>query len=194
MLKHMKKEIRILAISDGASRRQSKKRSVEVVGVVFRGAYWLEGVMRVTVERDGCNATSNLARMIKDSPHHQQTRLIITDGLALAGLNVVDIRVLHKKTGIPVVAVSRAREEEQLLSNAIGNLSSYRSRRSALKAAGPISLLSLGQGRGPLYVYHAGIEPAQAKDMVKSLCMNDIPEPIRVARIFSLTFNQFQKD
>ena len=193
-LKNMKKEIRILALSDGASPRKSKKRNVEIVGVVFRGAHWLEGVMRATIERDGHNATSNLARMIKSSRHFQQTRLIMIDGLALGGLNVVDIRGLHKKTGIPIVVVSRTREKERLLSNAIKSVGSCRSRKNLLKADACTSSLTLEQGKRPLFLHHLGIEPVQTKDMLKSLCMADIPEPIRVARILSQAINHFQKD
>jgi len=194
MLKNMKKEIRILAVSNGAPSNLSKKRNIEVVGVVFRGAYWLEGVMWTTLERDGRDATSNLARMIRSSRHFQQMRVIMIDGLALADPNVVNIRVLHKKTGIPVVAVLGTREKQRLSSDAIESLDSCRPRKSRLKASGSISLLTLERGKRPLSLYHLGIDPVQAKDVVKSLCITDIPEPIRVARIFSLAINQFQKD
>ncbi len=186
---HVKKEIRILGISDGRPPRSSMGRRVQVVGVVFRGAYWLEGVMRTGIERNGFDATSQIASMIVSSPHFQQTRLLMTDGLALAGLNIVNIKALHKKTGIPTIAVSKGRREAGPLSGAIEKSDAKSTRRDAFKAAGQVVPVLLKPATRPLYAYCAGIDPEEMKSVMKLVCTDDVPEPIRVARIFSSAFN-----
>jgi hypothetical protein len=187
----MKKEIRILGISDGLPRHESMKPKLEVVGVVFRGACWLEGVMRTVIQRNGCNATSQLARMIRSSPHFQQTRILMTDGLAFAGLNIIDIKILYRKTGIPIIAVSRERQELESISEAVKGMERYRLRKSALKAAGEVVPLQLTPTRKPVFVHYTGIDPTEVKSIMKRVCTTEVPEPIRVARIFSSVFNKF---
>ena len=173
----MKKGIRILGISDGFSQDQDPKRATEVIGVVFRGGHWLEGVMRTQMRRNGLNPTAQIARMITSSPHFEQIRLIMTDGLISGNHSLVDIKSLHKKTGIPVIAVSRRRKGTKPL-------------KPAMKGVGePISIL-LTPEKKPLEIYHVGLDSADAKSVVKMSCTVDIPEPIRVARLFASTFNE----
>lgn len=75
-----------------------------IVGVVFRGGCWLDGVRRTSVEVDGFDAVDKIATMILASPHKKQLRVIMLDGVTFAGFNVVDIRALNVKTRLPVIA------------------------------------------------------------------------------------------
>ena len=59
----VKPEIRILGIDDGVFKPHSKEL-VDVVGVVYRGGYWLDGFMHTRVQVDGMDATEKLADMI----------------------------------------------------------------------------------------------------------------------------------
>jgi endonuclease V-like protein UPF0215 family len=190
-LKLMKKEGRILGISDGFPRHESMRSMLQVVGVVFRGAYWLEGVMRTVIQRNGWNATSQLERMIRSSPHFQQMRILMTDGLAFAGLNIINIKILNERTGIPVIAVSRERQELESLSEAVKGMERHRFRKSALKAAGQAVPIQLTPARKPVFLHYSGIDLSEVKGIMKRVCTTEIPEPIRVARIFSSVFNRF---
>jgi endonuclease V-like protein UPF0215 family len=148
--------------------------------------------MKTTIQRNGWDATSQLAKMIKSSPHFQQVRLLMTDGLAFGGLNIVNIKTLHEKTGIPIIAVSTEKEASEILSGAIKGLDKYGWRRSALKAAAqPVPMTP---GRRPVYVHYTGIESGDVKSIMRVVCTTEVPEPIRVARVFASAFNQFQKD
>lgn len=172
----MKKGIRILGISDGFSQDRDPKRATEVIGVVFRGGHWLEGVMRIPMRRNGLNPTDQIARMITSSPYFEQIRLIMTDGIIFGNHSVVDIGSLHNKTSIPVIAVSRRTKGTKLL-------------RRVMKGVGePMSIL-LTSKKKPLETYRVGLDSADAKSVVKMSCTIDIPEPIRVARLFASTFN-----
>ena len=198
-MKFMKKEIRILGVSDGFSYRSSVPRKVAIVGVVFRGGHWLEGVMRSMVEKDGVNVTSRIVEMIRSSPHLQQTRFIMTDGLAFAGFNIINIKTLYEKTGIPVVAVSKRRREVEYLGEAIREMNDNKSRREALEDAGRAFSWTLESSKRPIQLFNAGASAIDIRSIMRGVCETRTPEPIRVARIFSSELNrfltkQFQKD
>lgn len=171
----MKKGIRILGISDGFSQDRDPKRATEVIGVVFRGGHWLEGVMRIPMRRNGLNPTDQIARMITSSPYSEQIRLIMTDGIIFGNRSVVNIGSLNNKTSIPVIAVSRRTKGTKLLKG-VGE---------------PMSIL-LTSKKKPLEIYRVGLDSADAKSVVKMSCTIDIPEPIRVARLFASTFNRLR--
>jgi uncharacterized protein len=172
----MKKEIRILGISDGFSQDRHPKRATEVIGVVFRGGHWLEGVMRTPMRRNGLDPTDQIARMITSSPYFEQIRLIMTDGIIFGNHSVVDIGSLHNKTSIPVIAVSRTTKGTKLL-------------RRVKKGVGEPMPILVTSKKKPLETYRVGLDSADAKSVVKMSCTVDIPEPIRVARLFASTFN-----
>ena len=175
----MKKGIRILGISDGFSQDRDPKRATEVIGVVFRGGHWLEGVMRIPMRRNGLNPTDQIARMITSSPYSEQIRLIMTDGIIFGNHSVVDIGSLQNKTSIPVIAISRRTKGTKLL-------------RRVMKGVGePMSIL-LTSKKKPLEIYRVGLDSADAKSVVKMSCTIDIPEPIRVARLFASTSNRLR--
>jgi uncharacterized protein len=79
---------------------------VRVVGVVYAGAR-LDGIVSGRVRRDGVNATRVLAGLIAGSKFAPQLQLVMLQGIALGGFNVVDIHRLHASTGVPVWVVAR---------------------------------------------------------------------------------------
>ncbi len=50
---HIKREIRILAIDDSAL----LNKKVMIIGTLFRGGDWMDGVLRSDVTKDGLDAT-----------------------------------------------------------------------------------------------------------------------------------------
>ena len=76
----IKPEIRVLGVDDGIFVPRTKG-TVDVIGVVYRGGYWIDGVMRTEVTIDGMDATKNIAEMIKKAPHYAELRIVILDGL-----------------------------------------------------------------------------------------------------------------
>ena len=75
---------------------------VVVVGASF-SAMRLEGVLTGKVRRDGANATRNLIRLISQSRFSSHCQLIMLQGIALAGFNVVDIHALRTALAIPII-------------------------------------------------------------------------------------------
>ncbi|MCK4933920.1 DUF99 family protein, partial [Candidatus Bathyarchaeota archaeon] len=67
-LRFIKPEIRIVGVDDGFFIPHTRGKC-DVIGVVLRGGYWLDGIMRTQIEIDGMDATEKIGGMITSSPH-----------------------------------------------------------------------------------------------------------------------------
>jgi hypothetical protein len=184
-IRAVKPEIRVLGIDDGVFTPHSKELT-DVVGVVFRGGHWLDGFMHTQVQVDGMDATEKLTRMITESPHYQQLRVIMLNGVTLAGFNVVDLAELHKKTKLPVIAVTRDSPDFEDIRKALRNLSQKEARWKAIEKAGKIHEVCTRDGEAPVFVHAVGISKRMTERIMKSTSTrSNIPEPLRVAHIIA---------
>src|SRR4030067_1453465 len=134
----MKPESRVLGVADGVFTPQVESL-VPVVGVVFRGGYWFDGVMHTEILVDGFDATEKLSAMVRSSPHYGQLRVIMLNGVTFAGFNVVDIKALNATTGLPVIAVTRGKPDLPLIHRALKRLPRSEERWKAAWNAGELS-------------------------------------------------------
>ncbi|MFQ6024146.1 MAG: DUF99 family protein, partial [Acidiferrobacterales bacterium] len=91
---------------DDAPFEPGHRGDVLVVGTVYSGLR-LEGVVSGKVRRDGTNSTDTLIRLISQSRYQAHIQAVMLQGIAFAGFNVVDVRGLHERLGIPVVVIAR---------------------------------------------------------------------------------------
>jgi hypothetical protein len=111
----MKQGIRILAL---ATAPIQKKRRTLLVGVVGREGV-VEGVVSTTIAVDGGDSSGKIARLFNRSRFNDQVRLIVMNGAALAGLNMVDYNELESRTGVKVASVTRTKPHPSQLAAAI---------------------------------------------------------------------------
>jgi endonuclease V-like protein UPF0215 family len=181
----VKPEIRILGIDDGVFTPHSKEL-VDVVGVVFRGGYWLDGFMHTRVQVDGLDATEKLVEMITKSPHYPQLRVIMLNGVTLAGFNVVDITELHRRVELPVVAVTRDKPDFDDIHKALLNLPNSQERWKIIEKAGKILKIRTREGEDPVYVHVVGIFVRDAEKILRNTSTrSNVPEALRVAHIIA---------
>ena len=175
----------MLGIDDGVFTPHSDEM-VDIVGVVYRGGFWLDGFMHTQVAVDGMDATSKLAGMIVKSPHHRQLRVVMLNGVTMAGFNIVDIAELHQITGLPVVAVTRDRPNFQQIKKALQHLPEAEKRWKTIKSAGRMLRVKTHEGEEPIYVHVVGLSEETAKRMLEATSTrSNIPEPLRVAHIIA---------
>jgi hypothetical protein len=181
----VKPEIRVLGVDDGVFVPHTKG-VVVVVGVVYRGGYWLDGIMRTEVEIDGFGATEKIASMIAASTQYHQLRVVMLNGVTFAGFNVVDIKKLFERVRLPVIAVTREKPRFKDIRKALQNLPEYSKRWEAMENAGAIIKVHTRGTEQAVYVQIAGISENDAKKVVKSTSTrSNIPEPLRVAHIIA---------
>ena len=179
----IKSEIRVLGVDDGKFAPHTQG-SVIVVGVVFRGGCWIEGVMHTTVAIDGLDATEQLALMINSSPHRGQLRLVMLSGVTLAGFNLVDIKKLNLTTGLPIMALTRDKPDLEAIHEALNNLPNTEERWRIVLEAGEIHEITCKGSR--LYMELAGISLVDASKIVELTSTRScFPEPLRVAHLIA---------
>ena len=182
-IRAVKPEIRILGIDDGVFTPHTKG-VVDVIGIVFRGGYWLDGVMRTQVEIDGMDATEKIASMIVESPHYDQLRVIMLNGVTMAGFNVVDIEELCGKIKLPVIAVTRDKPNFSDIKKALQNLPQSEERWKAIEKAGKLIKVYTRSGEDPIYAHVVGVSEEDAERILKSTSTrSNIPEALRVAHL-----------
>ena len=150
---------------------------VRVVGAVYAGTR-LEGILSGRVRRDGANAARNLERLVAGSKFRPQLQLIMLQGVALAGFNVVDVRALSAGVGGPVLVVSRRRPRLERVRAALLRLPGGARRWRLIEALGPMEPL-----RG-VFVQRVGLSPEAALEALeRTTAHGTIPEPLRTAHL-----------
>lgn len=177
---HIKPEVRILGIDDSAL----FNKKVMIVGAVFRGGDWMDGVLRSEITRDGLDATEIICDMIKKSKHYGQIRAVILDGITYGGFNVIDIQVLYRETRIPVIVVMRAYPDFEKIKSALKYFPDGETRWAIIKRAGEIE--KIDGKKSPIYIQRAGIGLETAKKIIQLTSIrSSIPEPLRVAHLIA---------
>lgn len=181
----IKPEIRVLGIDDGAF-TPHVKGFVPVVGVVFRGGFWLDGVMHTKVKVDGFDATEKIISMILKSPHHKQLRVIMLNGITFAGFNVVDVKKLNVETKLPVIAVTREKPNLEEIYEALKKLPKMEERWRAILNAGEIFEVNTRNKTEKIYMQISGIHEDDAKKILHlTSTRSSIPEALRVAHLIA---------
>lgn len=178
----MKPEVRIIAWDDCAF--SFRQKSVRVVGAIFRGGSFLDGLLSTRVDKDGNDATEKIVNAILNTRHYDQLSYIMLDGITLAGFNVVDIRSLSKRTKLPVIAIQRKKPNMKEFLEALKKIADHKKKMEGVKAAGKFFRFGLGE-KNILY-QRAGISNSECADLLKITCVrSNIPEPLRVAHLIA---------
>lgn len=186
----MKKEIKILGIDDCPFERNSTGR-ILVFGVIFRGASYLEGVLQTSVDIDGTDSTDQIAEMILQSSHHQQLKLIMTDGITVGGFNVIDIAKLSARVDLPVIVIIDRHPDFDSIQNALQHLPDGQERWKLISKLREVQELELTSEFKSIYFQpvNVSVEDARAA-ILSSIKTGRIPEPIRVAHLIARSFKQ----
>jgi len=188
----IKGEIRILGFDDGAFEPRSGKQ-VPVIGVIYRGGKFLDGALVTHVTVDGSDAMQNVVKLINSSRHKQQLKVIMFDGITLAGFNVVDIVKIHEETKIPVIVINRKHPDLKKVKRALFKyFEDGEERWRAIERAGKIKECYVdrkgkkGREERKVYYQHIGLTDEQTKQIIKLSCTRGfIPEPLRVAHLLA---------
>ncbi len=174
----LKREIRVLGIDDSPFKK-SQKGEVLVVGSIFRGGLFLDGILSTKVAIDGDDATEKIIKMVNGSKFKPQLQCILLNGIAVAGFNIIGIKELAEKTKIPVMVIIRKKPNVQLIKGALAKINQSEKIALIEKAGSVIPI-------GKIYAQLAGIGIEKARQILKITCTRSlIPEPIRMSHLIA---------
>ncbi|HEU4698603.1 MAG TPA: DUF99 family protein [Gemmatimonadales bacterium] len=157
---------------------RAHRGDVPVVGAVFSGLR-LDGIVASRVRRDGANATRAITRMLGESKFAPQLQLVLLQGIALAGFNVVDVPALADALALPVLVVARRAPRLDVIRDALlARVPGGRRKWRLIERLGPMEPVA------GVWIQRAGLTRAEAERVVTRLAVHGhIPEPLRVAHL-----------
>jgi len=155
-----------------------------VVGALVRVPDYLEAVMRTEVEVDGLDSTDRLVEMVSSSRYREQVKLVVVDGIALGGFNVLDLASFHERTGIPVATVTRDEPDMREIEAALRkHFDDWEGRMSLIRRT---PLRPLDTGHKPLHASVLGMPWDEFARLVRLTTVRGaVPEPVRIAHLVS---------
>jgi len=174
----MKKEIRCMGIDDAPFDKFVDKE-VLVVGTIYRGGSFMDGVISTKATVDGDDSTEKLAEMIIKSKFKQHLQFIFLDGIAVGGFNIIDIQKLYEKIKIPIIIVIRKKPNIEEIKKILIKLKKEE-KIELITRAGPVQKIN------KVHVQFIGTTLSEVQDALKLTCTHSlIPEPVRVAHLIA---------
>lgn len=151
-----------------------------IVGAVF-AAQRLDAVLSGRVRRDGANSADAIARIIERSRFASHLQLIMLQGIALAGFNVVDVFALHRHLALPILIVARKAPDLAAIRAALQQKVAGGARKwRIIERLGPM------EPAGNVWIQRVGLDSDEAGDVIERFSIHSsIPEPLRVAHLIA---------
>ena len=158
----MKTGVRILALACAPL----KKRDTLLVGIIAKDNI-IEGIVSSKVQVNGTDATKRIIALINKTRFGEQVRLVAVNGIGIAGLNVLDVGELRKRTKTELISVTRGKPHPEELVTALRSFS----KRSGEKVGERIELVSgvrkLNEFRLKGFYLQTSLEKADAARFVE---------------------------
>jgi uncharacterized protein len=157
--------------------RHRRSASVGLVGVVCAGTRF-EGMVYGRVRRDGWRATDEIVRLLERGKFLPQLHLVLLDGIAFGGFNLVDLPRLASALRRPCVSVMRKLPDLPAMERAAQRLAKPERRLRLLRRAGTIHVAR------PFVYQVCGADPAETADALARLTdTGNVPEALRLAHL-----------
>ena len=165
---------------DDAPFARDHRGDVRIVGAVFARDR-LDGVLVGRVRRDGANATRELVRLVADCKYAGHLQLVMLQGVALAGFNVVDVHELSQRLGLPALVVARRQPDNHAMHAALlKHVPNGHRKWRLVEQLGPMEPLR------HVFVQRVGLSREEAQGVLNRFAVcGHIPEPLRVAHLIA---------
>lgn len=181
-MRTVKDEARLLGVDDAPFAFEDE--TTTLVGTVFRGGSYIEGVLTDDITVDGFDVTETILAMVTESRHRDQVQAVLLDGITFGGFNVADLDRLATEGDVGVVAVSRNRPGTEGMEDGLANVDRANDRRDLIEQAGDAKEHATGEGT--VYFQHAGVGEETARELLDLATVRGlIPEPIRVSHMIA---------
>ncbi len=176
--KLVEQDLRIRVIGfDDAPFKSRRNSLVKVAGVVCSGIRF-EGMLWGEVHKDGRDATDVISDLLLKSKFNDQIHMVLIDGLAFGGFNLVDLPELVRRLDRPCVTVMRKLPDFTAIRKALLNFDDHKERIYLMEKAGEI------YKEGRIYFQVIGEAPEVTAKALKSVSdQGNVPEALRLAHL-----------
>lgn len=118
---------------------------------------------------------------IRASQFEAHVRVVLLQGIAVAGFNVVDMHLLHEELEVPVIAITRRQPDFPAIKRALfARVRGAGRKWDLIERAGPLDAM-----RGVL-VQRVGITMDHAREVLAATTLHgNLPEPLRLAHLIA---------
>jgi hypothetical protein len=169
----------VLGIDDGPFEKGQSER-VRLVAVMMEGADLVEAVAVGRFPVDGSDVTDHLAEWISGMRTFPALQAVLLGGITICGLAVVDVGLLSRRLGLPVIVATRRDPARSRVGEALC-AAGHSDRLVIVERTPPAVQISDG-----LFVATAGASPERGAAVVRAtLRKANFPEPVRIAHLFA---------
>jgi endonuclease V-like protein UPF0215 family len=172
-----------VAVDDGAFARTDTY--APIAAVVLSAPDYVEAVRAFRVRVDGRDATTRVVALVRATGPLAGVRALLLDGAVLGGFNVLDLDTLHRRLGLPVVALTRRPPEFARIRAALVKWFPRDARRrwGLLTAHRLFRVPTAGR---PILAAAVGCSRADAVRLVERTTVRGYwPEPLRLAHLIA---------
>ncbi len=174
-LLRLKKTIHVIGFDDAPFKKE-KGSPVKIAGVVCSDTRF-EGMLWGEVKKDGTDATEVLVKLLQGSKFYEQINIVLIDGIAVGGFNIIDLPRLSDNLNRPCLAVMRKYPDLQAVNKALMNFSDFQQRKQLLDNAGKI------YNHHTFYYQVSGCAPYTAAQVLERITEGHVPEALRLAHL-----------
>jgi uncharacterized protein len=174
-----KRELRLIAVDDGAFGRRHRWAPVAAVAVIAPERLVALAIGRARV--DGRDANERIAALVRATGQLDGTKAVLLDGISIAGFNLVDLEALADELERPVVAVTPRPPELPAIRAALATYfpTELAERWGIVRKARPTRVALPG---GPLYAAIAGAPRSVLPSLLARVqARGRWPEPLALA-------------
>ncbi|MCD6461937.1 MAG: DUF99 family protein [Thermoplasmata archaeon] len=184
----MKEGTRILGVDDGPFKFGDER--TPLVGVLMRLPAYVERVVCSTAEVDGLDASERIIEMVGSRGIAGQAHLVLLDGAAVGGFNVVDCERIWKETGVPVATFTRDRPDPDSIRKVLSSrFSDWEERFRVVEKA---RVMEGTNGGHPVYLAVWGAGRDEVLGMIRrNTVRGATPEALRLAHIIARGVSPF---
>lgn len=166
---------------DDAPFEKKFRGDVNIVGTVYAGLRF-DGVLIGRIEKDGFDAATRIIELIIASRFLEHIQMIMLQGVAFGGFNVVDVFEIYKQLKMPVLVVARKDPDIASISDALNthDIPHGKAKWDLIKRLGPMEPVK------NVFVQRQGLSIEQATDVLERFIIyGNLPEPLRTAHLIA---------
>ena len=170
------KNLRVIGFDDAPFSRE-RGSPVNIAGIVCSNTRF-EGMLWGGITKDGLDSTQKLIELVEASKFFPQLHVVLIDGIAFGGFNIVDLPRISSCLELPCIAVMRKKPDLSLIDNALRNFDDYITRKELIEKAGQIYEIN-----GFVFQVES-VEPEIAAEILDRLTdTGKVPEALRLAHL-----------